>query len=251
MTELFDDTPEVSETIETNDPIATIKAKFSKEDGSVDVDALLAAKAESDRFIDQLQGEGKGLREELTKRTSLDDLMARLDQGKSSEDKTVNHTDTAKNDDIPNRAVDQRNIEQLVEQVYTKKNKEASQLKNISDVRSQLEQAWGKDFPKKLKQMTDELDISQEEAGRLAGEKPKAFLKLVLGDNQRQPQHDTAPPVSSVRLTSSTVVGGKNYTHFKKMMDSPDARIRNQYWSPKVQNEMHKLAQQLGDAFYN
>ena len=252
MTELFEDfSPAAPKATEPEaDPIETIKQKFSRE-GELDIDALAKAKAESDDFIKRLQDETAGLREELTKRTSLDDLITRLEDQQSSEGESVNHTPKTKtNDDIPpNKALDPAAIEKMVEKIHTKKQMEANQVKNISDIRSRLEQEWGPEFAKKLKSVTDELELTQDEAGKLAAEKPKAFLKLVLTSKEQSP--NIAPPQSSVRMQPSSVGTNKTYSYYKKMMESPDPKIRNEYWSPRVQNEMHKLTQQLGDAFLN
>lgn len=251
MADLFEETPaESTETNVESDPIVVIKQKFSK-DGKVDEDALAKAKAESDAFIERLKQEAAGLREELTKRTSFDELLSRLEQKTSSEDTSVNHTPQTKtNDDIPNKAMSNEAIEEIVTKTLSKETQKASQVKNVNEVRSELKKAWGNDFANKLKQITEDLEISQEDAGLMAAQKPKAFLRLVLGSTPTQQAPSTAPPSSSFRQTT-TVTTGKNYSYFKKMMDDPNPRVRNEYWSPRIQNEMHRLAQQLGDSFYS
>lgn len=248
MTDLFENTPVEGETAPI-DHTDIIKAKFSK-DGVVDVEALVKAKAESDRFIEQLKEENKGVRDEMNKRTSFDELIARLEQQKSSTADADNQAaPPEKNDDIPNKVLDNSAIEAIVAKTLTRKTQEANQVKNISDVRAKLEAEWGKDHVKKLETVIADLDLTKDEAGKLAAERPKAFLKLVLGD-KNIPQTGIAPPQSSVRFEQRPNTGiAKGFSQYQKMMTDPDPKVRNLYWSPKVQNEMHKLVQEHGEAF--
>lgn len=250
MTDLFtEETPEVEVTNST-DPVETIKSKFSKE-GVVDVDALLKAKAESDRFIEQLKAEGKGVREELSKRISFEEALAKITATQNSNAETTNHVEPrAKNDDVHSVTTD--DVRKMVAETLQTETKKATQEKNRLNVKTELQRTWGNDYIDKLTKVTRDLDISQEEADALAANKPKVFMKLVLGETRVMEAPSVfTPPRSQIIPTQNSSSGKKNYAYYKQMQDSTDSRVKANYWSPKTQNEMHKLASEMGDAFYN
>lgn len=234
-----------------SDPIETIKSKFTKDD-KLDVDALIAAKAESDRFIEQLKSEGKGIREELAKRISVEEALAKIQATADSKAQSVNHAEPRpKNDDVQN-TVTADDVRKMVTDTLQTETQKATHVKNRQSVKAELQKTWGDDYVKHLRVVIGDLDLTPQEADLLAATKPKAFLKLVIDQHTTEHPSMFAAPKSNVQTNPDMKnVGKKNYAYFKQMLDSPDSKIRQKYWSPAVQNEMHKLAISQGEAFFN
>ena len=80
----------------------------------------------------------------------------------------------------------------------------------------------------------------------MAETQPKAFLALMVGNAPAKAStNDYVPPRSSI--TSQAHSGdNRNFAHYEKMRkENP-----TQYWLPKTQNEMFKVARELGEDFY-
>lgn len=244
MTDLFK-TPEAPLDQAKADALNTLKQKFAKEDGSLDVEALLNAKAESDIFIDRLQGENAGVREEMNKRATFDQLLEKINQQQARKAEEANHAPDAPEGNEPSYKPE--DIKKMVSESFNQEQTKAAQQKNVNEVKATLEKNWGPNFAAKLTQVTTEFELSQEEAGFMAATRPKAFLKLVLGD--KAPVGNFAPPQSSQRMEQSNRPTGETYSSYKAMMTSTDPRVRAEYWSPRVQNKLHALAMEHGEAF--
>jgi hypothetical protein len=246
MTELFN-APDASDD-QSDAYLEEVKAKFTR-DGQLDVDALLKAKAESDKFIKRLEGENQGVREEMNKRATFDELLKKINEQRAQGADGSNHEPDAGEADEPNK-YNPDDIRKMVSETFNQEQTKAAQAKNVEQVKDALSKNWGSNFADKLKQVTKDLELTQEEAGFMAATRPKAFLKLVLGD--KAPVGNYAPPSSSVRVEHSQKPSGdKTYSYYKSMLNSPDPAVRARYWDPSTQNKIHALALELGDAFLN
>jgi hypothetical protein len=245
MTDLFN-TPESPQDQGGDDALETVKAKFSK-DGELDVAALLKAKAEADKFIERLEQENAGVREEMNKRATFDELLSKINERQAQRPDGSNHEQEGRVADEPSK-LNPEDIKKMVSDNYNQEQAKAAQLKNMNEVKATLEKQWGAGFTQKLKQVVQDLELTEDEAGFMASSRPKAFLKLVLGD--KAPTPNVAPPQSSVRIEGVVRRGGENtYSYYKAMMNSSDPKVRAEYWSPQTQNKIHNLAMELGEAF--
>jgi hypothetical protein len=240
MTDLF--TPAGGD--QEPDYMSYVKAKFAKEDGTIDLEALAKAKFKSDEHIANLEKEQSGVREELSKRLSFEEVLAKIEANRQQS--TTDDNQASSVAEVGEKSLTPEEIRKLTLDTLTQEQQKVAFQNNVKTVRDTLQNAWGAGFADKLKQVCAELDISEEEAGQVAMTKPKAFLKLVLGDNTPRQVDNVAPMSSSMRMTNEpTNLGVKNWAYFEKI------RVANpaEYWSPKVQLELHRQAIKLGDAF--
>jgi hypothetical protein len=100
-----------------------------------------------------------------------------------------------------------------------------------------------------VKEKARELGVSPDWLRDSAARSPKAFY-ATMGLNPEQQKRDTNTPAprSEIRLESNNQNGKKNYAYFEQMRKNKDTRAT--YYSQSVQNEMHRLAKEQGDAFY-
>lgn len=210
-----------------------------------DAEALARGKWESDRYIERVLREQKELRDELAKRMSAEEVAAQI-SAKLSQRPASNEPQPGQDerDDTKNiQSMSPEEIKSLVDkEIETNKQKQL-QVDNLEMVRSELEKVWGPNYIQHLKNKTRELGLGEDFANGFAATKPKAFLKLVL--DKTSPVTDFSPPASSVR-PSSGFSQGKKYKDYEQMRkDNP-----TQYFSPRVQNEMHAEAMRQGEDFY-
>ena len=211
---------------------------------------LARAKVESDAFIARLQAETKGLREDLSKRASIEDF---LDQMKSMnepprEPAPTNHADT--DDDQRRSGPSAEDLEQLIEQKVSQREKTRTAQENLNLVRSEMQKAWGEEYSSRLASKAKELGLGEEFLNNLARQQPKAFLKLVDVTGQAQRPESFNPrdtSVDSAKFSQNNTQSGETYSHFQKMRrDNP-----KEYWSPRTQNQIWKLAKENPEKFFD
>ena len=215
---------------------------------------LARGKAEADRFIQQLQGELAGLRTELSTRQTLEQLMDKMSADKGTENTNQSHNQNSQVGDGQNvKAFTEEDIARLVEERLSKAEQARIHQSNLAHSKKALEESFGPDYVTHLKAKAQELGVSEEYLNNMAKETPKAFLKLVEADGA---QRATAPslfsPPPSQQLPSQS---NRSFapTGQRKQSWYEDLKRKNasEYWSPAIQNQMHKDAISLGETFFD
>lgn len=208
------------------------------------VEDLARGKAEADRFIDQLKTEMAGLRDDLKTRMSVEAALNKL----STE--AANTPASPKADDGVNNETAKMSPEDI-EAFVAKKIKETrevdAQRANLAMVTTKLREVFGSNHVQHLRTVASELGLSEEALESMAKTSPQAFLRLVGADGSK-PRIHAAPPASGVNSGSFTPSGGtdRNLAYYEALRKSNPT----EYWSPRVQNEMHKNALALGEKFF-
>lgn len=218
---------------------------------------LAKAKAESDRFIQQLQGELAGIRQELSTRQTLEELMTKVGSGRAPENTPGNNQNPQGDDDGKNvKAFSEEDIARLVEDRLSKAERARVQNSNLETVKQALQESFGSDYVTHLKAKAAELGVSEEYLNSMAKDTPKAFLKLVeAGEAKRATP--SAPglftPPSGANIHSTNQSKGFSPTGTPKMSFYENIKRTDpsRYWSPEVQNKMHKDAIALGESFFD
>jgi hypothetical protein len=220
-------------------------------------ESLARGKAEADMFVERLQGELKGLRDELKTRTSLDEFMDKMNSQQPTEapvvQPNIQEQPPAEPAGIQNMSPEQ--IESLLEQKLTQREQEINQTRNLEEVKSKLLKHFGDNYQNTLKTKAAELGLGEQFLDDLAKTQPKAFTHLLGLDGEVSPApssvYDNSPVLpnqqNSSAVLGSAPAGQMKFNDFEKIRKSdPDT-----YWSPAVQNKMHKAALSQGGDFYN
>ncbi len=242
MSDLFpkDDLPVVDPTKNYLEELVGEGKKFS------DPAALARAKAESDAHIARLERETAGLRDELSKRLSLEEAVAKIEANRKS-------TPPEGADKAPEGDTTQMSPTELAayvqEQVQAALAKTTSASKadaNVNEAVNELRKKFGDNFQAVVEAKRKELGLGKEFMTELAAAQPKAFLALVGVTESRSVDVLPSSSINTATLQGRTL-GEKN----KKFYDAIKAKDPSLYWSPKVQNEMHNQAIKLREKFYD
>lgn len=218
---------------QTEVDLDTIKTRFQKEDGSLDIEGLLKAKAHADRHIKNLESENTGMREDLKTRQTLEELLARTQsQSNVNTEPPVNS-----NEQNPLSEVD---LEAALNAKLSEWEKKKAREQNAAYVRNELAKTWGSDYLSKLEAKSRELGESLDELAELAQSKPKVFLRLVGASEGAKQTFDPAPPSSSYRPNSNNNQNTKTYSWFKNLRQTDPST----YWSVATQKELHRIAEE-------
>lgn len=219
---------------------------------------LARAKAHSDAFIERLQRELSGIRNELNTRAKLEELMDRMSATNTDRNVTTQATQTAAEngqDGTATRNLSPEDIEKVVEQRLAAREHERQITNNVSAVKNRLMAEFGDNYVAELEARTKALGLSKDFVAEIAKKEPKALFALLgiesVNGSQQKSQNDvfSAPPKSSVNTAGFSAVGTseKKFTDFEKIRKTDPAR----YWSAQVQNELHRQAMKLGEKFYS
>lgn len=208
------------------------------------IEDLAKAKLESDSFIQRLQDENKGIRDDLNARVRMEQLLEKL------EEVSDGGTDISDNNQSRNNSPDNRpDLETIIEQKLTKRDAEQKASSNVTQVKDALRKYFGDNYEEKLKTRIDDLDLDPKELNDLAKKSPKAFLKLVGIGEQRQDIPTYTPPSSRTNAPVSLQGGQRDYNYYKALRTSNPS----EYWKPEVQLQLHKdaiAAANRGEDFY-
>jgi hypothetical protein len=213
---------------------------------------LARGKAHSDVFIARLQKEMEGLRSELQTRLKLEEFMDRMNSNNSTvgNGQITQTTATATSDGTANTALSPDDIEKVVEQKLRAKEQELRTQQNLSLTKEKLVEAFGENYAAELENRVSTLGLSKDLVNQLAKQEPKALFAMLGLPGQQARQQELLPnaPRSNVNTTGMGLVvpGEKTYKDYEKLRKQNPG----EYWSTRVQSEIHKQALKLGERFY-
>lgn len=206
------------------------------------------ALVEKDSFIDRLKAEAAGLRQELSTRLKLEEVVSKI-----SSATPPNNDDNQNREQGLDKAANQltsEDVSKLVTQAMSETEKKTQRAKNTSYVEETLKEAFGPTFRRTIKAQAEKLGVGEEFLSTLAQDQPNAFLKLMdVGERRENNSTATNAPHTTVntealRFRPSNSV--KRMSHYEEMRKKEPKK----YWSVAVQNEIHAEALKQGESFF-
>lgn len=191
-----------------------------------DINEALKATDHAQEHISNLEKEMAELREELNKRLSVEEALekAKVNQGSA---------------EIPSTQIDETTIKSFVKNAIVEAETEKEKAINTKSVVAKLSSVYGDKAEQQYIEMAQKYNLPINELNELAGKSPTAVLAMFGIDNsvtQSAPQ----PSKGSVNTEAFRQTGVKEgtYAYYENMRRENPSK----YFSPKVQQEMHKLA---------
>lgn len=219
------------------------------------VDELAKAKLESDRFIEQLKAENAGLREDLSKRQSLEELVTQARESLFTQQpaNTDNQPDAIEPNTTPQE--EQKAVtsdDELLERiraVTAQERERETRSANLNTVRGRLNELYGEKSEEVLKRRAEELGLGIDFLTEVAAKSPKAFF-TTLGVEAPAKAPSTAPNRSEVNteaLNNANSGAAKEGTwQWYEELRKTNPTL---YWQPKIQRKLHADAQKDPAAF--
>ena len=244
MTKLFDDnveeTPEVVE-IPADAPLKPFLDKYKDDLG------IAKALLEKDRFIKQLQTETAGLRSELTTRSSVEEALDKL-LATNKPQSTPAATDPAGNAQANASSVNGLTIEE-VQRLLEEKEAKTRESANLALAKAKLAEVFGASWQQELIKKGKEIGESAEFFEALAKKNPNALLAIV--GKPVTPPSTPSLTQGSVNTTQQALNGMQGNVRNKTYYDNLKKTMKPaEFFSPKVQNQLHQDALKLGNAFF-
>ena len=148
--------------------------------------------------------------------------------------------------DEGNTSLSTDDVDRLLEQRLTEREKQDKINKNIESVTSQLQESYGTEAQKVIQDKAKEMGLTVDRMKEIAGESPDAFLRLVGEAPRKETNKNTDSSVNTVAL-SSNGNNKRNADYYSRLR----RENRKLYYDPKTQAQMLRDAQEQGSAFYN
>ena len=251
-----DSQPQEQQTTETTQqetqPQASYLQKLVETRGEnwKDPEVLAKGKMEADAYIKNLEDQLSQMRDDLGKQDYAAKLLQQL-EGRASASTTDKPLESNTNtsgtvtEGHTNLAVSENDLKSLVEKTLTERELQATANQNISAVDSKLQDMYGTEASNVLLNKSKELGISLERMQNLASESPSAFFTL-LGKKQEsfKPMTQGSVRTDGVAMQSSAQ---RDWSYYQKLR----RENRNEYYSPKVQQQLMEDKMRMGDKFGN
>jgi len=251
-----DSQPQEQQTTETTQqetqPQASYLQKLVETRGEnwKDPEVLAKGKMEADAYIKNLEDQLSQMRDDLGKQDYAAKLLQQL-EGRASASTTDKPLESNTNtsgtvtEGHTNLAVSENDLKSLVEKTLTERELQATANQNISAVDSKLQDMYGTEASNVLLNKSKELGISLERMQNLASESPSAFFTL-LGEKQEsfKPMTQGSVRTDGVAMQSSAQ---RDWSYYQKLR----RENRNEYYSPKVHQQLMEDKMRMGDKFGN
>ncbi len=214
-----------------------------------DPEVLAKGKLEADGYIQSLEEQIAQMREDLKKQEYQSQILEQL-QNKATDTTAVNNGEPNNNNGSVDTqdttgAVNEETLKSLVEQTLTQREKDNSVKQNLTQVDQELMNTFGTEAAATVQKKAEELGMSMDRLRDIASESPTAFFTLI-----GTPKQLSNPMVQgSVRTegVNMQVSSERNWAYYQKLR----RENRNEYYSPKVQQQLLQDKMRLGDKFGN
>jgi len=238
MSTLFDNTEVDNEDVNLDTEV-TLEDLVGEGKKYRDPNALAKSRVEADRYIKKLEAEHKQMREELTSRQALADLVDEIKKSKK-----VEETSNPNPQGGGERKEDPQDVEELVKKLLAEKEREKSLNANQELVKSELTERFGSNFNAVVHKRAKELGVSIDYMNRLAAEAPRALLELF-------PKQSGVTDVFSggTQIRSEAIAqrpsGDRDWNYYQKIKKENPSK----YWDKNLQRQMFEDMKRLGDKF--
>ena len=213
-----------------------------------DPETLAKGKLEADGYIKTLEDQLNQMREDIKKQDYQAQILEQL-QNKATDSTTVETAMPNNNGSTETQnttaSLSENDLESLVEKTLVKREKDSVVKQNLSQVDQELVNSFGTEAEAKVREKAQELGMSMERLRDIAAESPTAFFSLI-----GQPQKTFNPMVQGsvrtegVNMQASNVRNWQYYQSLRR--ENP-----NQYYTPKVQQQLMQDKVKMGDKFGN
>lgn len=207
--------------------------------------AMAYGKFEADRTLeirnrteDQLREDYKKLREEYNAGPKLKEVLDHIAALKQQQ--TPDHTPTGNEQQS---VFDETKAQEMISNALKTAKQQEQAEANLRQVESKLQEAYGPDYKRHLKQKVSELGLTEDFVNNIARTHPNVLFKTLELD--RTSEGFQSPPSSSRRTDPFQGGQKRTWSYYEKLRKEKP----HEYHDPKTKQQMKKDYELLGSAF--
>jgi hypothetical protein len=213
-----------------------------------DLESLARGKFEADQYIenqnrklDELKSDFFRLKADYDARAKLEEYLEKLPGIRQDQQHQQNHQ---MQDDKP--AYNPDEVKSLISNTLIEHETRKQQEQNFASVQSKLTEKFGSNYQASLQRQMDEIGLSADQLNQMARTNPKLLIEALNLDAAPVQEGFQAPPRSQQRSDNfAPSTNKRTWTYYEKMKkENPHT-----YWTPKIQDQLHKDHMALGQAF--
>jgi len=246
MTDVFSDASdsktEIDQTKNYYEELVGENKKFkSNED-------LARGKAESDNYISHLTNQLDVLKEELTKRKTVEEIADQLrDRAKTTAQSNQEPTGDDEDEPKGQNSLKLEDIERLLEKKIKEQESFSQASRNLNEVNTKLSEKFGDSASRVIREKANSLGVTVEYLESQAKANPKVFYRLIELDKSSNTSSFAPPQTQRNASIEAGFEGERTEKYYQKLLkENP-----NLYFDAKTSIQMHKDAQRLGARFFD
>ena len=205
----------------------------------------------SQDHIKELERQTAELREDLAKKDYAEKLLMQLREQAPTPpvtSSTPNDPQAGTGTEVNTTPqVSETDLESLINKTLTEREKANTANQNLATTDAKLTEMFGTEVEKVVQERSSVLGMSKERLQEIASESPTAFFALIGEETPKESNPTLVGTVNTSAGFVSQASPSNTYSAYQKMRrENP-----RQYYLPKVQNQMLKDREELGDKFYN
>ncbi len=211
-----------------------------------DQESLAKGKYESDLHVVNLERQLGELREDLDQGAKITELMEMV--RKQNEPKDQDKSPVVPSDTSSGQMTEEE-LKALIATHVSERDKQSHEARNLVEADKALAVKFGDSAGRVISERAANLDMTVDDMKTLAGLNPKAFFRLMGMDGSNK-STDTGTLLGGAQRSEGVQLKGaesRNSAFYNKMRKES----KGTYYSPKVQMQMMKDAEAMGDAFYS
>lgn len=225
-----------------------------------DEKALARAVVEKEAMIARLKAEKVGIQDalvtkeqELASRVRLEELADRLAVREPTP--SPSNGDMVRREPEVRETVPLKNLEEMLDERLNQRLAERDQSRaeaiNFNTVQKRLQETLGPNYPNRLREIADQLEVGPEFLNSMAKSNPAAFFRLIGLDGTKAPVETFRAPPSSVMNSDAMVhrpsTGLKTQKYYNDLRKKDPAN----FYTTEVQMELHNNALKMGPEFFD
>lgn len=230
-----------------NETAASLETLVGEGKKYANADELAKAYQHASTYIEQLKTENSGIREDLNKRATAEEILEQIRKGA---DRPSGNTEEITPPVVKPPVSDDDLVNRIREVTTAERERERIAI-NVTTVADALVATYGSEAKANevVRAKAAELGVSTQWLQDVAARSPKAFF-VTIGISEPTQTTNSAPKQDANPQALAANTGGaiKPATYaFYENLRRTDSKL---YWTPKVQNQMMKDAIAKGDAFH-
>lgn len=214
-----------------------------------DPSVLAKGYAKSQEMITQLLQTQKEMKEDLGKQDYAKELLEAIRKEKAQP--PVGEPNGDKDGATPNgttsQTVSEDVLKGLIEQTLTQREQLNTSAQNLQTTNAKLQELYGTEVGKEVDKRAVAIGMSKDKLREIAAESPTAFFKLIGEDVKVEANPITKGSINTSAQELSSHSGKRDWQYYSKLRkENP-----NQYYTPKVQQQLLKDKQEQGSSFGN
>jgi hypothetical protein len=207
-----------------------------------DPETMAKGKIEADNYIEELEAEKAAMQAELEKAKKVEELLEQMER-KAAQPASANASSGGgTNESDTQTSISEDQIQSLIEQKLTEREKTATARQNLEQVNSALTDMFGDEANNEVQKKAEELGMDFNRLQSIASESPTAFFAL-MGE-----QPKTLPSMTKGSINTESVnhkpSGRRNNSYYQNLRKTD----RKAFLASMDQMIQDRL--KLGDDFY-